>query len=728
MKGSRMRQRIAHVPRRLVRRRAAGPRPAPTSIWRWPTAPPTTAWCAAAAASASAAAPGAPTTSASRRPCRPSPASRRRSRRCAWRPSAWRRAPRSSCPRKSSGWWSASRRVPLLRLELPARTTRPARWSIRTTPSSSSSRRSRPTCRPTPGHAGDLGAGLALAARHRGRHPRAVVRTPSDGDGPLEARVLGAGEPRGRRWLATARYIIGIDLGTTNTAVAYVDTKSADQRSRCSRCRSWSPRARSAAPPAAVVRVPARRARSFAGRDRPALGCRTPARGRRAGPRARARACQPHDLVGQVVAVSRRRRSQRGHPALGRRGRHRQDVAGRPPRRMVLRTSRKPGTRPTPARRTRDFVDQEVIVTVPASFDEAARELTLEAAERAGLESVVLLEEPQAAFYAWIESHPATARSALAPAIRILVFDVGGGTTDFTLIAVGDDGDSFERTAVGDHLLLGGDNIDLTLAKQVEKRLRRPGQAKKLDTLQWHGLVHACRLAKETLLSGDDRRSRADDGRRPRLQAHRRQSQGRDHPRPSSTPSTAASFPVVEAGDQPRRARGGLQELGGLPYAADPAVTRHLASFLGRHGATRVDAVLFNGGAMTPASLRRRVLEQLAALAARGRRPARAHQRPAGAGRRQGRGLLRPGPPRPRRAHPRRHRARLLRRRRRQGAGEETWRCAWRPRASRRARRSSSSATSSWSPTARCRSSCTRPPPARISPAPWCRSATASPT
>ena len=108
-----------------------------------------------------------------------------------------------------------------------------------------------------------------------------------------------------------------------------------------------------------------------------------------------------------------------------------------------------------------------MLVTVPASFDEAARELTLQAATAAGYPPVVLLEEPQAAFYAWIDGN----RKKLAPGDRVLVFDVGGGTTDFTLIEVDASGDDFTRTAVGDHLLLGGDNLDLTLAKIVEQRV-----------------------------------------------------------------------------------------------------------------------------------------------------------------------------------------------------------------------------------------------------------------
>ncbi len=262
------------------------------------------------------------------------------------------------------------------------------------------------------------------------------------------------------------------------------------------------------------------------------------------------------------------------------------------------------------------FVDQEIIVTVPASFDEAARELTLEAAKRAGYPDIVLLEEPQAAFYAWIDAHPSGGRArAIATGDHLLVFDIGGGTTDFTLIEVGDrDGaDSFSRTAVGDHLLLGGDNIDLTLAKQVEARLTARHQ-KKLDPVQWHGLVHACRLAKETLLGSEGGSGSADEvpvtvaGRGSRLIGGAM----KDRIARSELETTLFEgfFPLVAAGDVPRRVRGGLQEFG-LPYAADPAVTRHLAAFLARHPVARIDAVLFNGGAMTPASLRGRVIEQI---------------------------------------------------------------------------------------------------------------------
>ena len=250
----------------------------------------------------------------------------------------------------------------------------------------------------------------------------------------------------------------------------------------------------------------------------------------------------------------------------------------------------------------------EVVVTVPASFDEVARELTLAGAAKAGLEGVTLVEEPQAVFYAWIDANDAARRrQSLKPGERVLVCDVGGGTTDFTIIDVGADGESFARSAVGDHLLLGGDNIDVALARRVEARI-----AGKLDAVQWHGLVHACRLAKELLL-GDDavdavpvsvaaRGSRLIGGV---LRAEVTRAEVDEL-------VLGGFFPLVSRDARPERQRAGLSELG-LPYAADAAITRHLAAFLGRHGATRIDAVVFNGGAMKPAAVRRRLVDQLAA-------------------------------------------------------------------------------------------------------------------
>lgn len=257
--------------------------------------------------------------------------------------------------------------------------------------------------------------------------------------------------------------------------------------------------------------------------------------------------------------------------------------------------------------------EQEVIVTVPASFDETARELTLAAAAAAGLPPVVLLEEPQAAFYAWLDERQRG--QAVRDEERVLVFDVGGGTTDFTLIEVTREG--MTRTAVGDHLLLGGDNVDLTLAKLVESRLGAGG-ARKLDALQWHALVHACRLAKEALLDERDPTREAApivvQSRGAKLIAGTlRDEIRRDE---LSRVLLDGFFPLVEPGAQPARGRGGLHEFG-LPYAADPAITRHLSAFLSRHASRdgrpqKIDAILFNGGAMTPAALRQRVVDQLA--------------------------------------------------------------------------------------------------------------------
>src|SRR5438132_13702323 len=143
--------------------------------------------------------------------------------------------------------------------------------------------------------------------------------------------------------------------------------------------------------------------------------------------------------------------------------------------------------------------EQLVVLTVPASFDDVARNLTVEAGRKAGLQNLILLEEPQAAFYCWLAMHPATEAARLKPGARCLVVDVGGGTSDFSLIrAIEQQGElGFVREAVGDHLLLGGDNMDLALAKFVETRL--PG-AGRLDAAQYGMLTQACRTAKEILL------------------------------------------------------------------------------------------------------------------------------------------------------------------------------------------------------------------------------------
>jgi molecular chaperone DnaK (HSP70) len=251
---------------------------------------------------------------------------------------------------------------------------------------------------------------------------------------------------------------------------------------------------------------------------------------------------------------------------------------------------------------------QAVVLTVPASFDDVARTLTVEAATKAGLENVVLLEEPQAAFYCWLAVHFATEVSSLKPGARCLVVDVGGGTSDFSLIeAVEQQGElGFVRQAVGDHLLLGGDNMDLALAKYVETKL--PG-AGRLDAVQYGLLTQACRNAKEMLLSPTPPAS------------HTVTVVGRGRAVIGGTLHTPLTpedvrrvifdgfFPVVPADAEPQRgARAGLHEMG-LPYVSDPAITRHVAAFVRRQSQSAVEAILFNGGVFQPAPLRERLLE-----------------------------------------------------------------------------------------------------------------------
>ena len=254
------------------------------------------------------------------------------------------------------------------------------------------------------------------------------------------------------------------------------------------------------------------------------------------------------------------------------------------------------------------LAEQDVVVTVPASFDEGARALTLQAAAEAGLPRLLLLEEPQAAFYDWTRVHRATLGEELADIKLILVVDVGGGTTDLTLIRA----QPLERVAVGDHLLLGGDNMDLLLARVVEQRL-----ARKLDASQFGALVSAARNAKELLLSAEapEKTSVAIAGTGSRLIAGSLSAElSRDEVRAMLLDGF---FPRVAATDMPARAARttGLAELG-LPYVSDPAITKHAAAFLKAHertvGDLRVDAVLYNGGALAPALLADRLTEVIA--------------------------------------------------------------------------------------------------------------------
>jgi hypothetical protein len=279
-----------------------------------------------------------------------------------------------------------------------------------------------------------------------------------------------------------------------------------------------------------------------------------------------------------------------------------------------------------------DLSEGQIVLTVPASFDEVARSLTAEAARAAGLGDVTLLEEPQAAFYAWTAKAGRAWRDLVAHGDIVLVCDIGGGTADFSLIAVTDveGGLELERVSVGEHTLLGGDNMDLALAYTLQAKLEATG--KTLDSWQFLALVHAASKAK-TILFEDGSLAQAPiavPSRGSSLLA--------------KTVSTALDREMLEQvvldgffartsiGDMPRETRtGGLQEFG-LPYASDAVVSKHIARFLGRSlqnvkaseklanlvgarsgtDALIPTAVLFNGGVLKAAPIRARVLDLLA--------------------------------------------------------------------------------------------------------------------
>ncbi len=257
------------------------------------------------------------------------------------------------------------------------------------------------------------------------------------------------------------------------------------------------------------------------------------------------------------------------------------------------------------------LAEQEVVLTVPASFDEVACELTIRAAREAGLENVTLLEEPLASFYAWLSGNEDSWQESIKPGQQLLVCDVGGGTTDFTLISCfsDDQGPRLERLAVGNHLLLGGDNIDLAIAALAEKKI-----PEELDTARWQMLFHQCRQAKERLLApgGPEKTS-------VRLTGRGRSLVGEtlvielDRSEVESA-ILEGFFPVVDMSRAVEETPGetGLREMG-LPYESDPAVTRHLARFIARQGHGKLpEVILFNGGTLKPPSVRERISMVLA--------------------------------------------------------------------------------------------------------------------
>ncbi|SMD13129.1 Hsp70 protein [Desulfocicer vacuolatum DSM 3385] len=262
---------------------------------------------------------------------------------------------------------------------------------------------------------------------------------------------------------------------------------------------------------------------------------------------------------------------------------------------------------------------QHIYLTVPASFDAVARELTVTAAKQAGFNDIILIEEPQAAFYSWLDQSGESWRDSVEKGDLVLVCDVGGGTSDFSLIEVKENDEGaldLERVAVGDHLLVGGDNIDLALSYFLAHQLKE--KKKKLDAWQMRGLVHSCRNAKENLFS--------DQG----VEKYPVTILGRGSGLIKGTIKASLDlkdveqvvldgfFPRCALTDEPMAATAmGMKEFG-LSYEADPGITRHLARFVSSH---RDDAgnvklptvVVFNGGVMKSTLMRRRVLDVLSA-------------------------------------------------------------------------------------------------------------------
>ncbi len=286
------------------------------------------------------------------------------------------------------------------------------------------------------------------------------------------------------------------------------------------------------------------------------------------------------------------------------------------------------------------LAQQEVIITLPASFDEVARELTIQAAKLAGLDKVFLIEEPQAAFYAWLNRNSQDWQSVVRPGQTILVCDIGGGTTDFTLIRVREAATTgksefldaaspgevtLHRVAVGQHLILGGDNFDLALAKFVEERLT---QGRQLPHRQWESLRQRCRSAKEILLGKNPPTSYtihlAATGSRLLQSGLQAQVDQAD----VQKVLIDGFFPAVEFGSRPQIASTGFVEFG-LPYAADAAITKHLSAFLVDHAwagrtdeererldlleAAKPDWILFNGGVLESEVIQRTIEERISA-------------------------------------------------------------------------------------------------------------------
>ncbi|NOV23838.1 Hsp70 family protein [Cupriavidus necator] len=442
--------------------------------------------------------------------------------------------------------------------------------------------------------------------------------------------------------MSEARYAIGIDLGTTHSAVSYVDLAASDGEKTSQHVLPvtqltapgavedldllpsflYLPHASEMAP--GDLNLPWSAARDFA-----------------VGEMARSRG------AGTPIRLVSSAKSWLCHPGVDRRAAILPaDAPPEVPRVSPLEASVRYLTHLREAwdqaHPEAPFGEQDITVTIPASFDPAARELTAEAVAAAGYARMTLLEEPQAALYSWIQKSAGQWRKQVKVGDIILVVDVGGGTTDLSLIAVIEREGNLElhRIAVGDHILLGGDNMDLALAHVVARKLAAQGT--QADPWQLRALTYACRAAKETLLTDPAAESvpLVVPSRGAKLIGG---SIRTDLTRAELTQTILEGFfPQVDASARPvSRARAGLTQLG-LPYAQDAAITRHLAAFLGRQVAALADikglpaaqpegatflhptAVLFNGGVFKSGLLVERILQTLNGwLAAEDAAPAR---------------------------------------------------------------------------------------------------------
>lgn len=421
-----------------------------------------------------------------------------------------------------------------------------------------------------------------------------------------------------------SRYVIGIDLGTTNSALAYVDTQAAEGDAQrpvvlpvpqvvqpgAVEDRTLLPSflylPRPGEVPAGSLRLPWAPERDFA-----------------VGEYARKQGTQ---VETRLVSSAK---SWLCHAGIDRKAKVLPWRAGEGDRRVspleastlyLQHLAEAWNTRMAGDKDELRLEHQDVVLTVPASFDAAARELTVEAARAAGLEHVTLIEEPQAAFYAWIDQQGDDWRKQVKLGDVVLICDVGGGTSDFSLIAISEDQGRLvlTRVAVGDHILLGGDNMDWKLAYVMAAQFAT--RAIKLDHGQMQMLRHSCREAKELLFQnaalpaapvtvigrGSKVIAGTIKGELTRADLERELLEG--------------FFPECAADSVPRPQRTtGFQEIG-LPYASDPAVTVHLAYFLARHGEDlashtggppRPTAVMFNGGVFRAKALEERVVNVL---------------------------------------------------------------------------------------------------------------------